>query len=153
MKNKTTSKPKIIVLAQSKAWCSLIRRTFTNANLCWVLDADSIEEQAATLGAHVAIVEVPSANAAQLSVVLSLLANNSLNLKIFAVGESELLHWKELLRVAGVAMTCWSTLQTSSLARAMERHWENSAAVGHQRLESLVEANLPWPTAVEGPTA
>ena len=151
MRNK--SKPNIIVLAQSKTWSSLIRRTFGHANLCWVLEADDIEEQAALLNARVAIVEVPINNAAANCLQLSRLTNNSSNLKIFAVGGSALYHWRKPLQVAGVAMTCWSTLQASWLAQAVQRHLENSTPTGHQTLESLVEADLPWPTAAKSSTA
>lgn len=153
MKNTPASKPQIIVLAHSKAWSSLIRRTFAHANLRWVLDADAILEEASNLNAQVAIVEVPIASVADLSVQLSLLTNNSNNLKIFAVGGSDLYRWRRLLRIAGVAMSCWSTLQAGSLAQAVGRHLGNSTATGHQTLESLVESDLPWPTAAKSSTA
>ena len=150
---KNDPKPKIIVLAQSKAWCSLIRRTFAHANLRWVLDADAIQAEAATMGANVAIVEVPIANAEGICQQLSRLINNSSNLKIFAVGDSDLYHWRKLLQVAGVAMSCRSTLEADWLAQAVNRHLRDSMATAHQTLESLVESDLPWPTAEERSTA
>ena len=153
MKNNSKTKPKIIVLAHSKTWSSLIRRTFGHANLRWVLDIDAIEAEAAKSSAHVAIVEIPIANVADFCVQLSRLTNNSSNLKIFAVGGSDLYHWRKLLQVAGVAMSCWSTLQADSLAQAIDRHLENSKTNGHQTLETLVESDLPWPTAERSSTA
>ena len=153
MRTKAKFKPSIIVLAHSRTWSSLVRRTFGHAKLCWVLDLDTIEEQAAKHDARVAIVEVPTTSAADMCVQLSHLTNNSSNLKIFTIGSSALCHWRKPLQVAGVAMTCWSTLQASWLAQTVQRHLENSASSGHQSLESLVEADLPWPTAAKSSTA
>ncbi len=151
MKNNQTRKPKVIVLARSKAWCSVIERVFDNATLCWVLSADDIEGEAARQNANVAIVEIPVDDADNLCVRLSMLANNSRNLKLFAVGDSELYHWRRLLQVAGIAYSCCSILQVDRLAQAVARHLK-SVTVSQRTLESQVESDLPWPTAANDVT-
>jgi len=146
-------KPKIIVLAQSKAWCSVIRRTFDQANLCWVLSVDDLKAESEKLGVRAAIVEIPIANVDGLAQKLSLLTNNSTNLKIFAVGDSDLYHWRRLLQVAGIAMSCWSTLQADRLSQSVNLHLKASKTTSLQTLESIVESDLPWTTAANDPTA
>ena len=148
-------KPKIIVMAHSKTWCSLIERLFSDATLCWVLDVDALYEEASIQNAQAAIVEIPIANADRICVGLSEIANNSLDLKLFSVGDAELYHWRKLMRVAGIAYSCWSVLQADSLKRAVGKHLQLVAQLKsgrQQSLESLFESDLPWPTAANDAT-
>ena len=148
-------KPKIIVLAHSKTWCSLIERFFPEANLCWLLDADALLEEATKQNAHAAIVEIPIENVDSVCVKLSEIGNNSQGLKLFSVGDAQLHHWRKLMRVAGIAYSCWSILQADSLKRAVEKHLQTVAQTtsrSHQSLESFFESDLPWPTAANDTT-
>ena len=148
-------KPKIIVVAHSKTWCLLIERFFSDANLCWLLDVDELLEEATKQNAHAAIVEIPIANVDSVCVKLSEIGNNSQDLKLFSVGDAQLYYWRKLMRVAGIAYSCWSILQIESLTRAVEKHLQRVAQTTswrHQSLESSFESDLPWPTAANDTT-
>ena len=139
-------KPDLIVLAHSKPWCSAISRYFPDKKLSWVLNVPSLIDESFRHQASAAIVELPTAAADQFCVDLFELANNSVQLKLFAVGDSSLLKWQPLLRAAGVATWQWSLLQVPALVQAVERHYRLARYVP-QSIESGVWSELPCPTA------
>ena len=83
--------PDVIVLAHSAPWCSAIRRNFPDTRLSWVLNIDGLLEESFQSQATVAIVEFPRPNEDEIWPKLNHLANNSQNLKLFAVGDDGLL--------------------------------------------------------------
>lgn len=140
------SQPNLIVLAHSKPWCSAISRNFPNFRLSWVLNVAALIEESFQSQASAAIVELPATNVDDFCLELFQLANNSVQQKLFAVGDSQLLKWQPLLRAAGVATWHWSILQIPSLGHAINRH-NDSVRHPRQSTESGVWSDLPWPTA------
>jgi hypothetical protein len=146
------SKPNLIVLARSEPWCSAISRNFPECELSWVLNVPALIGESFKFQASAAIVELPAAGADELCIELSELCNNSVQLKLFAVGDRGLLRWQPLLQAAGVATWYWSLLQIPSLVQAIARH-HGSVRYVSQSTESRVWADLPWPTAASDPHA
>ncbi len=140
------SKPNLIVLAHSKPWCTAISRNFSDLNLSWVLNVPALIDESFKSPASAAIVEIPGNAADEFCVDLYELANNSVQLRLFAVGDVSLLRWQPLLRASGIAMWHWSLLQIPSLVQAIARH-HGTVRHGRQSAESSIWSELPWPTA------
>ena len=87
------SKPTLIVLAHSEPWCSAISRSFPDCELSWVLNVPALVGESFKYQASAAIVELPTAGADEFCIELAELCNNSVQLKVFAVGDNELLKW------------------------------------------------------------
>lgn len=136
----------IIVFAHSARWCSAIRRNFSHAKLSWVLDIDGLLEEAFEGQSTAAIVEYPFSNLDEIGVPLNQLSNNSLNLKLFAVGDDGLVGWRPFLRAVGFAGCYWSLLQIPELVQVVKTH-SQSLPPRNQSIEQSVMTNLPWPTA------
>ena len=142
MKEKQT----IFVLGKSESWCSAIRRNFGADNLSWVLDVESlIRESSSSLGA-IAIVEFSPDELPGICRKLDCLFNNSVQLRLLAVGDSRIAFYKPLLNAAGFSATFCGFLEVPALVRAVRKH-QSSATVKSQTIETQVWADLPWPTA------
>lgn len=137
--------PNLIVLAHSKPWCSAIPRYFPDAKLSWVLNVPALIDESFKYQASAAIVELPHAKISEFCVELFELANNSVQMKLFVVGDERLLKWQPLLQSAGVASWHWSLLQIPSLVQAVDKHHGWARFVSHST-ESSVWSDLPWPT-------
>lgn len=138
--------PPLIVLAQSKPWCSLIQRSFPNLRLSWVLDTQSLIRESQAQQGCAAIVEIPRTQTVEFCRELSQLTNNSQQLRLFAVGGDGLLEQRPLLRASGFAAWFDSLLQAETIVRAIDRHYM-SLRIPETSIESRVLATLPWPTA------
>ncbi len=148
----------IIVKAQSEAWCSLISRKFggdarRNAlqsapqpKLSWLLNTNELLSAAIKNRATIAIVEISTSNVQRICLDLAPLANNSYQLKLFAIGDHGLARWQPVLRAAGFAGTYWSLLQSQELIRAIEAHQLNTPTQ-FLRVEDRISALLPWRAA------
>jgi len=138
--------PPLIVLAQSKPWCSLIQRSFPNSRLSWVLDTQSLIGESHAQQGCAAIVEIPPTQTVEFCRELSKLTNNSQQLRLFAVGGDGLMKQSTLLRASGFAAWFDSLLQANAIVQAIDRHYR-SLCMPETSIESRVWATLPWPTA------
>lgn len=138
--------PNLIVWAHSPGWCSVVQRNFSNTNLSWALDSGSLETLAFNNPGSAAIVEIPPTKVYEFCRNLVHLTNNSIQLRIFAIGSADLLQWQPLLRISGFSAWYWSLMQTPELVRAVSKHLSNVRLPG-QSVESRVWSSLPWPTA------
>ena len=143
-------KPKLIVLAHSESWCSAIRRNLSTTKTSWVLDPDGLIDASVIEPGVAAIVEIGSANTADICKNLFQLSNNSTQMRLFAVGDTRLLKWSPLLRACGFSAWYWSLLQVPDLAQAIEKH-RTTVRTPELSIESKVWSSLPWPgAATEG---
>ncbi|MFK7770017.1 MAG: hypothetical protein AB8B55_22605 [Mariniblastus sp.] len=146
----------IVVSAQSENWCSMIRRKIGKdaelpihapvVKVSWLLHAKNLIDEAIKSDATVAIVEISSANILETCQKLAPLANNSYQLKLFAIGDGGLSNWQPLLRAAGFAGWYWSLLQSQELCRAIRAHQRNTPRK-LKSIEDCTTALLPWRAA------
>ncbi len=143
------SHPNLIVLAQSPAWCSLVERRFQSANLSWVLNFESLAEEAAQSRGAAAIVELRPKSLFEDCVQAASLANNPFQVKLFAVAEFELQPWLPLLAAAGFSAWFDSLMQAPGLELCISKHLASIRATP-QSLETRIWSELPWPSATSG---
>ncbi len=152
----------IVVAAHSEAWCSVIRRKFHEnlvgpdakkspnlqppSKLSWLLNTDELLAEAIKTNATVAIVEISTDNIEQTCHSLAPLVNNSYQLKLFAVGDHELIPWQPVLRAAGFSGCYWTLLQTNELVRVVQLH-QRKTPLSFRRAEDRIAAQLPWRAA------
>ena len=140
------SRQKIFVLGRSEPWCSAIKRSLVDEKLSWVLDLENLIHESADSFGATAIIEILTDDLQNTCRELTPLINNSLQLKLFALGEPSLNRWKPLLNASGFAATFCGFLELPALIRAVRKHpW--SAISIPKSIETRVWADLPWPTA------
>ncbi|MFT5304090.1 MAG: hypothetical protein ACI87E_003987 [Mariniblastus sp.] len=141
-----TQRPKTVVLAHTKHWCAMIKRTFPDAHLQWVLDASSLKAEAERNESLAVIMEIRLNSIERDCLEITALRNHWSQCRMFAVGDPEILPWRQLLNETGFAGIYGSLSAATGLANAVKRH----AAVAKltiQPIEERVWADLPWPTA------
>ncbi len=137
--------PTVIVWAHSPQWCSVISQKLKHFRLSWVLNYESLWDEALKIDATAVVIEIPNRSLAPFAGQLARLENNSFQIKTFTVGKLPNPLWQSELRKLGNCGHYETIAEIKSLAIAIERHSQYRIQT-EKSIEQNVFANLPWPT-------
>lgn len=144
---------KISILTRTSAGKSAVEQQLANNNISWALDIDGLLGEVATAtGSSAAIIELKLDTIVDdCHKVFQASVANSSDLRIFAVGASEIKHWLPLIRVSGFS-ACWHTLACLNQMRLpINRHFQSRRSQNQfsddETIEERVWASLPWKPA------
>lgn len=143
------STPKIIVLARSIAWQSVLQhsfeRNFSSENVCWTLDIDDFLLEVQRSDDPTAIVELTAGTLGADCRKIGFIAKNTPQTRFFAVGNNRLNDCLPWIRVFGFVDACSSLSQLPKLVNLIHNQIRTRPTVD-LTIEEWVEENLPWPS-------
>ena len=137
--------PTVIIWARSPQWCSVISQKLSHFRLSWVLNYESLWDEALKINATAVVIEIPNRSLDSLPGQLARLENNSFQIQTFTVGKLPNPLWQSELRKLGNCGHYQTVAEITSLAIAIQRHYQYRIHT-EKSVEQNVWTNLPWPT-------